>query len=78
MDIILGPAVDFHLRAFDFTLLFEESILKLVPWTLLLLLLPIRLRHLLGQSRNVGAGSLYLLKGVRTICPSQTKSLESH
>ena len=50
-DDMFGPAVQLGCRdSFDFTLLFEQAILSIVPSALLLLLTPIRIYQLAGCS----------------------------
>lgn len=41
-----GPAVEECVRVFDFTLLFEENILSILPSVILVLLAPVRLLSL--------------------------------
>ncbi|KAE8348413.1 ABC transporter-like protein [Aspergillus coremiiformis] len=49
-DDIFGPSVATHCRSgFDFTLLFEQSILSLLPSAILIVVFPWRLSHLLRQ-----------------------------
>ncbi|KAL2883225.1 hypothetical protein SGCOL_001416 [Colletotrichum sp. CLE4] len=48
-----GPAATVCSNRFDFTLLFEQSILNVGPSAVLLLALPLRLQHLLHQRRKV-------------------------
>lgn len=50
-ESLFGPGA--QSRQFDFTLLFEQSILAIGPSVLLLLLLPVRLSQLLHQRRKV-------------------------
>lgn len=51
-----GPAVP---GAFDFTLLFEDAILSILPSALLFFILPIRILSLWGKPRKVARGLLY-------------------
>lgn len=48
-DAVFGPAVHRCRSNFDFTLLFEQSILQIVPSALLLLFIPLRTIHLHRQ-----------------------------
>jgi len=52
---------------FDFTLLFEQSILSILPSTLLLLLVPLRLYHLYGASTKTLPDPLQAVKSVSII-----------
>jgi ATP-binding cassette subfamily C (CFTR/MRP) protein 1 len=50
-DNAFGPAIPSACRSgFDFTLMFEQSILSILPSALLLLLTPVRLYALYGES----------------------------
>lgn len=60
-----GPAVLGCLGGFDFTLLFEETILSILPLSLVLLSLPLRIAHLFKSERKVYEGLLHNLKLVR-------------
>ena len=57
-DNKFGPAVAECLRSFDFTLLFEESILSILPCTLLLLLFLVRLFYLSRRRVRVVTGKV--------------------
>lgn len=49
-DNVLGPAVGAGCRdGFDFTLLFEESMLSILPATILLIASPFRIKYLLSK-----------------------------
>jgi ATP-binding cassette, subfamily C (CFTR/MRP), member 1 len=61
-DNSFGPAVAECERAFDFTLLFEESILSIGPSVLLLLFAPLRILSLSNKRRKVGGKPLQLVK----------------
>lgn len=52
---------------FDFTPLFELSILSILPSALLLLVIPYRLHSLYKQSRKVSLGLLHRNKLVRAL-----------
>jgi ATP-binding cassette subfamily C (CFTR/MRP) protein 1 len=52
---------------FDFTILFEQSILSLLPSVLFLLLVPFRLFVLRNNERAVELGALLWLKSVSTL-----------
>ena len=58
-----GPAEP---GGFDFTTLFENTILSILPSSILLLFLPIRLLWLYSQPRKVSGSSLHGNKLVRT------------
>lgn len=47
---------------FDFSLLFEETILGILPIALILILVPLRLRQLANKRRKVEGSSLFLFK----------------
>lgn len=51
-----GPTVPV---AFDFTLLFEDTILSILPSALLLFVLPLRILSLRGKPRKVARSLLY-------------------
>lgn len=61
-DDSFGPQVTVLVRDFDFTLLFEQSILTVGPVALSLLIFPIRLRQLYNASVKGRRGRLLLLK----------------
>lgn len=61
-DDSFGPVVDECARAFDFTLLFEESILSILPSALLLLAAPIRLFSLRTRKSVIAGNGLRLGK----------------
>ena len=79
LDDSFGPHAGDCRGGFDFTLLFEESILTIVPVTLLLLGLPARLWYLFRRVKKVAAGKRSAtVKIVRTslfICVTQAKLL---
>ncbi|KAL3427034.1 hypothetical protein PVAG01_00542 [Phlyctema vagabunda] len=54
-DDTFGPLVSSCRRSFDFTLLFEESFLSIVPSTFFILLAVLRLRSLYGKRKRVEA-----------------------
>lgn len=60
-----GPQVKSCLGGFDFTLLFEESILSIGPMALVLLLVPVRIVYLFRSKRKVYGGPLHIFKLVR-------------
>lgn len=60
-----GPQVVGCLGGFDFTLLFEETIMSILPMSLVLLFLPVRIAHLFKSERKVNEGLLHNLKLVR-------------
>lgn len=63
-DNVFGPTVAYGCRAsFDFTLLFEQSILSIGPSVILLVLAPPRILQLLTRHRN------FLTKGSATSTP---------
>ncbi|GIZ49230.1 hypothetical protein CKM354_001226500 [Cercospora kikuchii] len=67
-DNVLGPAVTQGCRAnFDFTLLFEESILSILPATLLLFLVPLRATTLQRQGVKVLRTTSLLFKQVSIV-----------
>ena len=62
-DNVFGPQVSADCRGgFDFTLLFEEVILTIVPLVLVFVMIPFRLVYLFKQAQNVKIDSLYHLK----------------
>jgi ATP-binding cassette subfamily C (CFTR/MRP) protein 1 len=64
-DNRFGPAVQNCHADFDFTYLFEQSILSLIPSTLLLLYLPYRLRQLCSEGSKARLHGITLIKQVR-------------
>lgn len=62
-DAAFGPAVGEECRdGFDFTIVFEQSVLVLLPSSLLLLAAPVRLAQLRGASVKVAGHRLRLAK----------------
>ena len=62
-DNTFGPFVDIPGRdSFDFTLLFEETILSIIPSALLLLLIPLRIIRLWKSPRKVTGSYLQTAK----------------
>lgn len=57
LDDSFGPHAGDCRGGFDFTLLFEETILTLLPLGLLLFVLPPRVWFLLKRSKKVAAGN---------------------
>lgn len=57
-----GPQVVGCLGGFDFTLFFEETILSILPMSLVLLFLPLRIAHLFKSEHKVYGGLLHNLK----------------
>jgi hypothetical protein len=67
VEDVFGPQVEGCLGDFDFTLLFEETILSIAPLAITLLLLPARIMHLRRQPQKVhGGGLVQQLKLVNT------------
>ena len=64
-DNAFGPAISDCHGAFDFTLLFEQSILSIGPSALLLLLGPLRLYQLYGSTVKTLPDPGYTAKAVR-------------
>jgi ATP-binding cassette, subfamily C (CFTR/MRP), member 1 len=60
-----GPVVQGCLGDFDFTLLFEDSILSICPLLIALLLVPFRVLQLWKRSDRVRTGILHSFKLVR-------------
>jgi hypothetical protein len=67
IDRTFGPYALYCRGHFDFTLLFEETVLTIAPLCLLLLVAPFRIIHLFKKARKVEPGPLLPLKLVR-IC----------
>ncbi len=63
-DNVFGPVVNECRSNFDFTLLFEQSILSIGPAALLLLLAPLRFVKLLKASKKTTPSTLKLSKSV--------------
>jgi hypothetical protein len=61
-----GPTIP---EGFDFTLLFQDSLLSILPSALLLLILPVRIWSLRGKTRKVHRSLIYENKLVS--CPNQ-------
>lgn len=64
MDNTIGPRVDPSIRAFDFTALFEECFLDILPWSLFLLMLLVRLKFLLNRPKIIRVDRLCIIKEV--------------
>lgn len=64
VDNTFGPAVTDCCGNFDFTLLFEESILSILPSAIFLLIVPSRLLHVYRGSKKVRRSLLQILKMV--------------
>ena len=64
-DDVFGPVVKGCRANFDFTLLFEQSILTIGPAALLLLFAPPRLIRLLRSNRKTLSSRLRVYKTVR-------------
>ncbi|KAF9875181.1 ABC transporter [Colletotrichum karsti] len=61
-DDQFGPRIDFDCRPFDFTLLFEDAVFQLVPATVFLLLIPVRLISLWRTPKKLTTYQLALWK----------------
>lgn len=62
VDESFGPYAGHCRGGFDFTLLFEESILSILPLVLLLGIIPLRIVYLVRRSVKVERGILLPLK----------------
>jgi hypothetical protein len=62
VDNTFGPGATACRGGFDFTLLFEESILSILPSALFLLIVPNRLLHVCRGSKKVRRSTLQILK----------------
>lgn len=72
-DAAFGPAVTDECRdGFDFTIVFEQSMLVILPASLLLVAAPIRLAHLRNASVKVAGQRLRLAKLVSPLRDAQT------
>jgi hypothetical protein len=73
-----GPVVEGQCRGgFDFTLLFEESLLSIGPSTVLLLAIPLRILQLYRRNRKVGWSYLHNLKLV-SLADDSSESLAAN
>lgn len=63
-DNTFGPAVGDRRGGFDFTLLFEQTILSIVPNVVLLLLAPFRIVHLLRSAKKTLDDDVLKVKAV--------------
>jgi len=70
-DNLFGPAIHNCQSDFDFTILFEQSILSIVPSALLLLYLPARVWQLWSKSSKARFNGIVLIKQVNTVLPSE-------
>lgn len=61
-DQVFGPVVASCLRGFDFTLLFEQTILGILPNASFIFLTVLQLRYLANQHVIIYPGLLYNLK----------------
>ena len=68
IDNSWGPYAKDCRGGFDFTLLFEESVLTLLPLCLLLLVAPFRLAYLFNKQVKVARSVLLLVKLVSVLC----------
>ena len=66
VDDTFGPYAGHCRGGFDFTLLFEESILSIVPLVLLIGVIPLRILYLIRRSVKVERGFLLPTKLVRS------------
>lgn len=66
VDDSFGPYAGHCRGGFDFTLLFEESILSILPLVLLLGIIPLRILYLVRRSIKVEKGVLLPTKLVRS------------
>jgi len=64
VEDVFGPQVSECYKNFDFTLLFEESILYLAPLLITLFLVPFRILHLWEFEIRMFRGRLWILKQV--------------
>jgi ATP-binding cassette subfamily C (CFTR/MRP) protein 1 len=58
-DDVFGPQVEPCLSSFDFTLLFEDTLLSAAPSALFLLIVPVRLYILRNARKRVVGGSAF-------------------
>ena len=58
LDDSFGPYAEYCRGGFDFTLLFQESILSILPLVLLLGIAPLRIVYLIRRSIKVGKSVL--------------------
>ena len=72
-DDLFGPAVHGCRHAFDFTLLFEQSIFQIGPSALLLLCLPLRASQLRKQSAKTTRTSIRVVKQTAIACFAATQ-----
>jgi hypothetical protein len=78
-DQLFGPRIDSGCRPFDFTLLFEDAILAVLPAAIFLLLLPAPLCLLLRSRIRVkksALGSWKLVSQAHCGVCSETRNLE--
>jgi ATP-binding cassette subfamily C (CFTR/MRP) protein 1 len=64
-DKLFGPALQGHNVAFDFTLLFEKSILSILPSALFLIYAPLRVGRLWNEQNKAKWNRLVMGKQVR-------------
>jgi len=77
MENVFGPSVvnnNCH-RAFDFTLLFEETILGIAPLAITLLILPFQVHQRFVSTRKIRTGWLQIVKLVSTKKNSSNKRM---
>jgi hypothetical protein len=72
-DQIFGPAVSGCRDDFDFTLLFEQSILSIGPSALLLLITPLRILHLARRNVKTVPSPIDAAKLVSDIVPPKNE-----
>ena len=74
IDDSFGPHAKYCRGGFDFTLLFEESILSIAPLALLLIVAPFRIAYLFKRRTKVVRSALLFVKLVRVVSASQIRS----
>ena len=67
VDITFGPWAGDCWGGFDFTLLFEETVLSILPLAATLLVIPFRVFYLLRREVKVDRSALLALKLVRRL-----------
>lgn len=74
-DLSFGPAINSRCRGgFDFTLLFEESILNLIPAALFILVSPWRVLYLVKSHTKAGSNPARFQKLVIYLTPCRFPS----
>jgi hypothetical protein len=74
-DQAFGPSISQRCRGFDFTMMFEQTILSILPSSIFLILVVCRSYYLHGSTVKIGPNYLGAFKAVKFLCKPR-KALE--